>query len=332
LSGYVSSPWGFPQSWGVAPSTAPNPAILSKFNINNALQWKSFTYMVAQDAMNENRNFKGYSVNGGGNQLIMPDSDTVSDLSNYFPSSNVEFEQTMPIIAYYDNSSVMVFPDIQKNPAYWLFGVSMYSAGRAADIDYENLGYSAVCPAGGIQPGAPPSWTFMMGNLRGFNTNSFVAYQDPSFSYLSQNLYLCIPTAKSIININETVFTDDDYSGVGNYITNQINYVSQSSINGTDNSYDTNIAGQVVPQTGQVYYINDGTAKYTFVIAEGFFNMLPLWAGYYEGAVLWEGEPASYNDLYIESSASPNGGGGVPSPAPVWPVTDISGSPVTINF
>jgi hypothetical protein len=239
----------------------------------------------------------------------------------------------MPSIAYYDGSSIAVSPSMQKNPDYWLFNVSMYLTGNTADIDYQNLGYSAVCPVGGIQPGAPasPLWTFMMGNLGGFNPNSFVTYLDPAYSYLSESIYLCIPTAKSIININETVFTNDNYSGAGNYNSNQINITGPNNINGADDSHDTNVGNQIIPQTGQVYYINNGAAKYTLVIDEGFFNMLPLWWGYYEGAILWEGQPASYSDIYIESSADPSGGGGVP-PAPVWPVTDIAGGAVTINL
>ena len=331
LSGYISSPWGFPQTWLVAPTTTPNISELSKFGINNELQWESFTYMVAQDAMNENNSFKGFSVNSG-NQFTMPDSGVVSNLSDYFPSSNVEFSQVMPSIAYYDGSSIIVSPSMQKNPDYWLFNVSMYLAGNTANIDYQNLGYSAVCPVGGVQPGVPasPQWTFMMGNLNGSNPNSFVTYLDWNNPYLSESIYLCIPTTKSMIDINKSVFTNDNYSGAGNYNNNQINITGPNNVNGSDDSHDTNGENQVIPQVGQVYYINDGVAKYTLVIDGGFLYMTPLWLTYYEGVVLWEGQPASYSDIYIESSLY-SSVGGVP-PAPVWPVSDVSGSPITINL
>jgi hypothetical protein len=237
LSGYVSSPWGFPQSWAVAPSTAPEQAVLSKFNINNALQWKSFTYMVAQDAMNENQNFKGYSVSGGGNQLIMPDSDTVSDLSNYFPSSNVEFPQAMPTIAYYGSSSVMVFPSIQKNPAYWIFGVSVTedyntaSPGSSpASLTYTNYGSTTVCPTDGLMPVANTTdWEFNSESY-GAAGGLFGPQEIPGqTNYYNYNFYLCIPAAKSMINTTSNIFSNIGPVTSLNYNSDEVDITGSST-------------------------------------------------------------------------------------------------------
>ena len=206
LSGYISSPWGFPQTWLVVPTTTPNASVLSKFDINNALQWKSFTYMVAQDAMNENQNVKGFSVNGS-NQFTMPDSDAISDLSDYFPSSNVEFPQAMPSIAYYDGSSIAVSPSMQKNPDYWLFNVSVTedynsasSGSSPASIAYTNLGSTAVCPVDGLMPVTQATdWEFNSGN-DGVVGALYGREEIPSqTNYYNFSFYLCVPAAKSIL-------------------------------------------------------------------------------------------------------------------------------------
>ncbi|MCL5423475.1 MAG: hypothetical protein M1385_00120 [Candidatus Marsarchaeota archaeon] len=328
LSGYISSPWGFPQTWLVAPTTTPNPAILSKFNINNPLQWKAFTYLVAQDAMNENQNFKGFSIDSDG-QFTMPDSDVISNLSNYFPASNVEFSQTMPFIAYYDNNSIIVAPSIEKKPDYWIFDVSVTEdynnaspSSSPASITYSNLGSTAVCPADGVTPEDNSSdWLFNPANETGYGLPGPGEIPGQT-NYYNFSFYLCIPAAKNIINTSSSIFSNIGPITSLNYGSDEMYIDDNTTFNGANN----NISG-MAPQVGHVYYITEGMAKYTFVVYWSAFSYGYYNNGSYNGvwgpsaqaaAILWIGEPST-NDISIESDWEQPANGVFPNPAaPIW--------------
>ena len=333
LQGDISEPWGFPQTWVVYPASLPNPSELEKYCIDSELQWKAFTYFVSQYSEDENSSMKAFSINNGAFTQI--DSNVPDNIANYFSADSGEFSQIDPSISYYDNYSFFISPNMQKEPSYWLFGVSSYNAANTADIDYQNLGYSSVCPAGGLIPGAVPSSDdFMMGNLVGSYSSSYVNYADPSYAYLSDYNYLCIPAPKSIINNTSTIFTNSNYSGGGNYYGNQM-AISGSNYNGSSDTEDTNVANQIIPQNYQVYYLNVGAlAKYTFIVTEGFYKTHSSvgsggW-GYYSGLAFWDGQP-NYDNIGIESTPYVTSNGLYPA-APIWPVTDMQSSPITINL
>ena len=333
LQGDISEPWGFPQSWVVYPASPPNSSELEKYGIDSELQWEAFTYLVSQYSEDENSSMKAFSINNGA--FTQLDSNVPDNIVNYFSADSGEFSQTDPSISYYDNYSFFISPNMQKEPSYWLFGVSSYNAANTADIDYQNLGYSSVCPVGGLTPGVMPSSDdFMVGNLRGSYSSSYVNYTDPSYAYLSDYNYLCIPAPKSIINNTSTIFTNSNYSGGGNYYGNQM-ATNGSSYNGSSDAEDENTANQVIPQNYQVYYLNVGAlAKYTFIVTEGFYNTHSTaggggW-GYYSGLAFWDGQP-NYDNIGIESTPLVNSNGLYPA-APIWPVTDMQPSPITINL
>ncbi len=336
LQGDISEPWGFPQTWVVYPASQPNQLELEKYGINSELQWKAFTYLVSQYSEDENSSMKAFSVNNGA--FTQLDSNVSDNITNYFSADSGEFSQTDPSISYYDNYSFFISPNMQKEPSYWLFGVNFYNAANTADIDYQNLGYSAVCPVGGITPGAVPSSDdFMMGNLSGSNPSSYVYFLgNASLAYSSTYGYLCIPAPESIINNTSAIFTSSNYSGGSNYYSNQMAF-NGSNFNGSSDTEDENTANQIIPQNYQVYYLNVGAlAKYTFIAAEGMFQVYSnppspgdLW-GYYSGMVFWDGQP-SYGNIGIETSITVYSNGLYPN-APIWPVTDMQPSPITINL
>ena len=333
LQGDISEPWGFPQSWVVYPASQPNSSELEKYGIDSELQWEAFTYLVSQYSEDENSSMKAFSINNGA--FTQLDSNVPDNIVNYFSADSGEFSQTDPSISYYDNYSFFISPNMQKEPSYWLFGVSSYIASNDIQIDYQNLGYSSVCPVGGITPGAMPSSDdFMMGNLDGSYPSSYVGYMQPTFAYLSDYNYLCIPAPKSIINNTSTIFTNSNYFGGSNYYGNQM-ATNGSSYNGSSDAEDENTANQVIPQNYQVYYLNVGAlAKYTFIVTEGFYNTHSTGGGggwgYYSGLTFWDGQP-NYDNIGIESTPFVNSNGLYPA-APIWPVTDMQPSPITINL
>ncbi len=346
LQGDISEPWGFPQSWIVYPSTAPNVSELEKYGIDTKLQWKAFTYLVAQDIEEENSSMKAFSINNG--MFTQLESNVSDNISDYFPNSNVEFTQTEPNISYFNSYSFFASPNLQKNPSYWLFTVSTFLASDTANIDYKNLGYSSICPIDGIIPGQlPTSDDFMLGqiyenftsnlyseNSSVYNQSNFVGIYNAPYNYVSSFSYLCIPAPKNIINNSSSIFTNSNYSGSDNYYSNQI-ATNGGAYNGSSNS-EINEAGNHIPQNYQVYFINIGMSKYIFIAAIGFVEAYNgpgsdfiIWP-YYEGLDFWYGEPA-YNNIGIESSIAVNSDGVYPD-APIWPVTDMQTSPIIINL
>ncbi len=320
LTGYVSSPWGFPLTWLVVASSAPDAGILSKYGLNNPLKWKAFTFAVAQDSMNYGKTYTAFSINSG--EFSLPGSDVESQLINYFPESDVPVTQSLPDIVYYDNFSIVVSPNIQKNPVYWLFLVSTYSTGNTGDINYQNLGESTVCPEGGIKP-VTSSSTIDIKALDSPNignpSGNIDGVMDPSFSYYSNMFYLCLPTSKSLINSNSTVFPNDDVSSTGGYASDMM---VQKGIyyNGSSDSLDDNTANQPIPFAGQAFNISDRGINYTYIVSIGFAVYPSVWWSYFFNASLTIGtetktcvETALYNDIYVADAL------------PCWSINDMGG-------
>ncbi len=323
LAGYVSEPWGFPQTWLAAPLSLPNAGILAKFGINNALRWKEFTFLVAQDSMNGQPSLEAFGI-AAGNNFTSPQSGYTDNLANYFPESGAEFSQTMPAVSYYDGYSFAISPNIQSNPSYWLFYVLLNTSADTADINYQNLGYSAVCPAGGIIPGQNTTgWQFLMNAIYyngGTGINYIADIDVASTPTFFTPFYLCIPTAKSIIKTGVTVFPSLNYYGANNYALNQLNTFG-AYYDGSGDAY-SKVSGQDAPQANQAFYITDGFAKYTLLLSEGYVNgNNDSWQFYYAGAIFWEGEPADPASLCIESALS----GLLPPVPPCWPVSGDAG-------
>ncbi|MHB1681022.1 MAG: hypothetical protein ACYCTB_11050 [bacterium] len=310
LEGDISEPWGFPQTWIVYNTTVPNIGILKKYGINSVLKWKEFTYLVAEDSMNDRSSFEAFSADSSGN-ISSPQSGNVSVLADYFPTSGVEFPQTVPVIDYYDGYSGIIAPNIQKKPDYWVFNVSVtenYNNGSPstspAAITYTNLGDSAVCPSDGIIPIKPTNWEFNIYSLP--PSQGAVAYNSipNQYNYTDLNFFLCIPAAKETINTSNNIFSNIGPITSLNYDSDEMQITDGETFNGAANS----VSG-IAPQTGMVYNIKDGITSYTFMAfvslySSGYYNKGSYQVVYGQyitaGGVLWIGAPPS--NICITSS------------------------------
>lgn len=341
LAGYVSEPWGFPQTWLISPSSLPDANILAKFGIKNALQWKEFTLLVAQDSMNGQPSFQSFGISAG-NSFTFPQSGYTDNLANYFPAGNVEFPQTVPSVSYYDGYSFIISPNIQLNPSYWLFYVLMTDAPGNASITYQNMGYSPVCPPdsngnhslipGGAEQYADSNWQFLAGYSRGdiSGANYFGDIEDGLFGSSFDGFYLCVPTAKSNITTGASKFSNSTVTSM-NYAADQLAR-NGAYYDGSSNTLSVNSAEQQIPQNNNIFYINDGFAVYTLLITEGLVNSNNGGADiYYDGAVLWFGRPSNPSTLDGMCVISALPGFELPKP-PCWSVAADAGLPQSVNF
>jgi hypothetical protein len=311
ISGFISEPWGFPQTWIVAPTSSPNVGILAKYGLNNSLQWKAFTYQVSVDAMKFKDSYKAFSINNG--NFVLSESDNSSNLSDYFPSSGTEFSQTMPDISYFDSNSFIVSPNIQKNPSYWVFSVDVNNdynnsnpASSPSSITYENLGENAVCPLNGYTPQVPSNWSFNINSISSgqYNYGEYIPNQT---NYYNKLFYICIPAPNRIINTTSQIFQNIGPITSLDYGSDEMAN-NGTTFNGSNNSTTIGMA----PQVGQVYEITEGMAKYTFFVFLNFYS-----SGYYSngtydnvwgsygsaGGAFYIGFPSSNNTICIESDS-----------------------------
>ncbi len=153
LAGYISAPWGFPQTYFTTVSSSPNISILDKYGLNNPLKWKAFIYQLAIDDTNSSNSGM---VLSSSNDFTEPNTQNTDSLSDYFPSSSVYYPQTMPDIPTYDNYQ-LIDGTFQKTPGYWVWQIQEFLGTSSASASISNLGYSASCSLGGITPVAAPS-------------------------------------------------------------------------------------------------------------------------------------------------------------------------------
>ena len=324
LQGSIAEPWGFPQTWIVYPGSVPNAGILAKYGLSSEEQWKAFTYLVSVDVQNIDNSMSAFSINN--NVFTQPQSSVSDNISNYFPVSGTEFDQTIPPIAYNNNYSFFVAPSLEKEPDYWVFGVTVtdtYNTGNPssspAAITYSNLGSSALCPSNGLTPSEPTNWEYNIDSPpTGAALNSTTM---PGQSiYYTGSTYLCIPSPKSIINITSTPFQNIGPVTSLNYSSDQMEITDGETYNG-----DSDSVSGVSPQAGQVYKITVGMASYTFLVfwtnfSSGYYNSGSydqVWGQYGStGAVLWIG---TSNDICVESSSNQPATGVSPyALAPCW--------------
>ncbi len=313
LEGDVSEPWGFPQTWIVYPSTAPNQDELSKYGISSSLQWQAFTYLVASDVQDIDNSMSAFSADNGA--FMQPQSSVSDELSDYFPSSGTEFSQTAPTPTYNAGYSFFIAPALQKVPDYWVFNVVItedYNSGNPssspAQITYANLGESAVCPQDGLTPTEPGNWEFTPWIPGTIMLNGGRGTIPSQYNYSDINFFLCVPSPKNIINTSSGIFSDIGPVTSLNYASDQVEIDNGQTYNGVANS----ISG-IAPQAGNVYDITVGMAQYTFIAyislySSGYYNggnYQVVWGNYINGGgVLWEGAP-SPDACVISSTMNP---------------------------
>ncbi len=272
LTGYVSSPWGFPQTWFMTVSGYPSNITeeLDKYGINTALKWKAFEYQVAQDLTNSQDT--GVVINSS-NDFSEPQTTAVSALSDYFPSSSVYSPQTMPSLSTLDGFNIMD-GHFQLNPGYWIIQAQEADTYSGAYLDMINLGYSAFCPVSdnGILPVDVPSNDILTSpgiiNMQGGASNwGFMGSIDNTFN-------LCIPTVRALVNsayiFPSTSNTDTDLSDNNNYPCSQINFELSNGNweNGCSaNSSQTATVYIGVPVQGEGFLPNLVTADYGYLYA-----------------------------------------------------------------
>lgn len=339
LEGDVSEPWGFPQTWIVYPSSPPNGGTLIKYGINSALQWKAFTYLVAQDVQNMDNPMSAFSADNGA--FTQPQSSVSDELSDYFPASGMEFSQTAPAPAYNAGYSFFIAPALQKTPDYWVFNVVItenYNNGNPssspAQITYTNLGDSAVCPQDGLVPTNPGNWEFtpwIPGTIMLNNGGGSIPGQ---YNYSDIDFFLCIPSPKNIINTDDGIFSNIGPVTSLNYASDEVEIDNGQTFNGGANP----ISG-IAPQAGGIYDIKVGMAQYTFIAYISLYSSGNYINGTYDtvwgpyingGGVLWEGAP-SPNACVMSDTMNPATEVSPEPPAPCWNAINDLGL-TTINL
>ena len=296
LTGYVSSPWGFPQTWFMTVGGYPSNITeeLNKYGINTPLKWKAFEYQVAQDLTNSQDT--GVVINSS-NDFSEPQTTAVSVLSDYFPSSNVYSPQTMPSLSTLEGFNIMD-GHFQLNPGYWIIQAQEEDTYSGAYLDMVNMGYSASCPVAtsSILPVSAPS----DGTLK----NASIVLGGPGgaawgFSGVIASTYnFCLPAIRSLTNsaisFPADSNTDTNLGDSNNYPCQQINFVltNGSEVNGcnANSSEDAtqyygvpesnaeslpNYVGNwtyypaAIPDLNAYYTIDVGNISYVLIISMG---------------------------------------------------------------
>ena len=328
LTGYISAPWGFPQTWfmtvGSYPSNINN--VLNKYGINSILKWKAFEYQVVQDLTNSQDT--GAVIDSSDN-FSEPQTSSVSQLSDYFPTSNVYAPQTMPSLSTLEGFNILD-GHFQLNPGYWIIQAQENLTYSGAYLDMINMGYSASCPASSYSliPTTTPSDDIL-------TTSGSELYGGwESFPGNIYNVYnFCIPAVRSLVDSSyvfpSTSNTDTNLSDNNNYPCSQINFELSNGTweNGCSaNSSQTAVvylgnpvsgeswlprwAGSwwyydaFVPDLNAYYTIKIGSVTYILIISMGSFDYNGDYNssyGTYLSATLWVG--ALSGNLYINPLA-----------------------------
>lgn len=280
MEGVVAAPYGFPQSWGVIATSTPNPAILGKFGIGNpsnpveqSLRWHAFLYNVA--TLLQGDNLVAAVYNGGSQTFKEPFGTAASTYADYsLPATPITYGQTF-------NGSgpdgLMAFPQLHKQPGYWLWQAQLLDEDSEANISFVNYGYSAVCPHGGV---TPVSWNspWVENNATyfywGFQGNSspgmFVSNLDPANPFNYQQEFVCIPAPAAMVN-NSTSY---------NPFNSANNNAAENVVNPSYSSQYWSGDGQNVQQAGETYVISIGSQTYSLVTYAGMVGGVTPGNGY----------------------------------------------------
>ena len=335
MEGVVAAPYGFPQSWGVIATSTPNPAILGKFGIGNpsnpveqSLRWHAFLYNVA--TLLQGDNLVAAVYNGGSQTFKEPFGTAASTYADYsLPATPITYGQTF-------NGSgpdgLMAFPQLHKQPGYWLWQAQMLDENSNTNISFVNYGYSAVCPPGGLMPGSWNSPWVVTSPLTGQLATNFFGYgggtgiyaynEDPSNPFAYQQEFVCVPAPSALVNNNTSY---DPFNSVSNNLPENIVNISYS------NQY-WNGDGQNDDQAGEAYIISIGSQIYSLVTYAGMTGA-SYPGNYYVGRVLelafYAGDPAEVTNVAASVQNGPefNNTGEFYAP----PVVSIPQQSVSLN-
>jgi len=335
MEGVVAAPYGFPQSWGVIATSAPSAAIMGKSGIGNSgnsaeqsLKWHAFLYNVA--TLVQGYGLTSAVYNGSNGTFKMPFGTTDSTYTNYsLPATPRTFGQPVNGIG---PDGLMAFPQLHKQPGYWLWQAQLLDENSDANISFVNYGYSAVCPPGGV---IPVSWNspWVQNNGSGTATyfywgwgNSspgmFMSVVDPSNPFNYQQVFVCVPAPQALVN-NSTSY-NPFYSANNN--------AAQNVVNPSYSSQYWNGDAQTAVQAGELYTISVGSQIYSLVTYAGWAG-----AGYPGGGATQRVDELAF---YL---GNPSGAGRVaPSPTggPQWnntggfyapPVVSLSSQSLSLN-
>jgi hypothetical protein len=276
LEGVIAAPFGFPQSWGVIAASAPNPAIMGKFGIGSAnnlpeqsIRWHAFLYDVATLLQGDNLTAAVY--NGSNQTFREPFGTSPSVYADYsLTATPATYGQTV------DGSGpdgLMAFPQLHKEPGYWLWQAQLLDENSNASISFTNYGYSATCPPNGVVPvswGSSP-WVSTQNNGNILATNFwwgfsnpptqgiFTSNTDPSNPFAYTQQFVCVPSPQALVNQNTSY---NPFTPVQNNLPNDI-------VNPNSSSQYFNGDNDTFTQAGSVYYISIGSQTYTLVTYSG---------------------------------------------------------------
>lgn len=291
LEGVISAPYGFPQSWGVIATSQPSSSLLSQYGMGNtlieqSLKWHSFLYNVATVLQGDN--LHAYVYNGGSQTFKQPfgDSNVNSSYANYnLPVNPTTYGQSVDGVG---PNGLMAFPQLQKEPGYWLWQAQLMDSDNSASISFVNYGYSSVCPPGGgitpvtwdtsespwVQNNGSGLATYLYWGYRSgttFSTNGF--YLSPFDPIMSsayyQQFFVCVPAPETIVNDNQAY---DPFNSVNGSITNAVNPSIPTSPDGNrywSSSEYWNGDGENDAQAGNLYTIHVGNQIYSLVAYAG---------------------------------------------------------------
>lgn len=332
MEGVVAAPYGFPQSWGVIATSTPNPAILGKFGIGNpsnpveqSLRWHAFLYNVA--ALLQGDNLVAAVYNGGSQTFKEPFGTAASTYADYsLPATPITYGQTF-------NGSgpdgLMAFPQLHKQPGYWLWQAQLLDENSEANISFVNYGYSAVCPPGGI---TPVSWNspWVQNNATYFywwfqgnsSPGMFVSNVDPSIPFNYQQEFVCIPAPEAMVN-NSTSY---------NPFNSANNNAAENVVNPSYSSQYWNGDGPNNQQAGETYVISIGSQTYSLVTYAGMAGGIYPGNGYVGRQLelaFYNGSPSGAVNVAPSPFGGPqfNNTGGFYAP----PVVTLSSQSLSLN-
>ncbi len=222
LEGYVSMPWGTPQSWVVLPSTpgsgsVTTSAIYAKYGLTTPIEQETWAGLVAKDVAQLSHGVVvGYVLDTDNMAFQDPEADQTqqvmastsaptagptawSQLSHYFPAQAVEDPQTLPALST-GPFVPMSASELNASVGYWLWALQLYNqwgtgceqGNQTCQVteSFFSLGYSSSCPSNGLTPvsfSTPETasdWPYSMAT-------------DPSFGVNFSTVYICIPMPQS---------------------------------------------------------------------------------------------------------------------------------------
>ena len=332
LEGVVAAPYGFPQSWGVIATSAPSPAILGKFGVGDpdnpveqSLRWHAFAYDVA--TLLQGDNLVAAVYNGSSQTFKMPFGTAASTYADYsLPASPVSYGQSVNGTG---PDGLMAFPQLHKQPGYWLWQAQMLDENSEANISFVNYGYSAVCPPGGI---TPVSWNspwvrnnatyFYWGSQGNQSPGLFVSGIDAANPFGYRQVFVCVPAPQALVNNNTSY---DPFNSANNN-------AAENVVNPSYSSPYWNGDGQNAAQAGETYVMSIGSRTYSLVAYAGVAGAIYPGSGNVPRVLelaFYDGNPAGA----VQVAPSPYGGpqfnntGGFYAP----PVVTISSQSISLQ-